>query len=278
MNESNLQQQLRTQPKNGQPDPIRSAENPFLGGSSQGKGGGLHFSKAVGASLFLLLVFTGMIFKTMVHLTPEDRAQYEKLMNEADPKSIGGDTKTVYSVAQNRSGIRKDYFFTKNSQRLHLRIMSDNAILMMDQGVEGSALMEKMQNVVCLMQEELYYLLPNGKEALKGTDGQLSYRTSSGPKQALLSPEEAKEALPYQRLRYFTSQNASYHYQIGQFIGETVKIVHYTMPGHDLPYAITTSRASLRGTADSVELIISHGNPHFKAFGFKAQICAAGIK
>lgn len=236
---------------------------------------GLRYPKALWVSLVMLGLFSWCMFNVMVHTSPEDRAEYLNLMSQSD-SNIKSNQASPYSVAQNRTGIRKDYYFTQGVDRLHLRVLSEKASLMMHQGGAGSSLMEKMQNVNCFMQEELFYQLPNGKEAVKRPDGQLSLRHDKAEKPQPIPPEEVIGALPMQTIRYFNAKEASYHYQSGQFTGQTVQIMHYTAPGHELPLSDIAPSTKIKGSADSIEFSLNNGEPNFNAFGFKAQLRTAG--
>ncbi len=218
------------------------------------------------------------MFKVMVHETPEDRAEYMQLMSQANPSILGSSTLTPYSVAQNRRGIQKDYFYSQGPDRLHVQLKSDNATLMMHQGAEGSALIEMMRDVECQMQDELFYILKDGREAVKLADGQLILKKSKPERPILLTPNETLGAEPMQYIRRLNAKEASFHYQTGQFAGKDVQMMHYVASGHEIPSAALVPSMALKGTADALEISLTKGKPNFKALGFKAQISTSGRK
>ncbi len=176
---------------------------------------GSHFPLARWTGIALLCLFVIIIVKMTIHRTPEDHQQYLSLMAEADPSLGENNTLVPYSATQNREGIRKDYYFSQGQQRLHLRMLSNNATLMMHHENSESSLIENMQGVKCHVQEELYYLLPDSREAVKSAEGQLILKQAD--KSVEISPEEAATAMPMQRIRYFEAENASYHYKTDKF-------------------------------------------------------------
>lgn len=239
---------------------------------------GLHPPKTLWISLLLLGLFIGIMFKVMVHETPEDRNEYMRLMSQADPGILGNNPLTPYSVDQNRSGILKDYFYTQGADRLHIRLHSEHASLMMVQGPGGSALIEKMRDVECQMQEGLFYLLKDGREAIKLADGKFILRNSKTEKANPLPPSETLDAVPMQNIHHFQAKEAKFYYQSGQFTGESVRIMHYAAPGHEIPAAISIPSTAMQGTAETIEITLTHGMPNFKATGFKALLSTSGRK
>jgi hypothetical protein len=237
---------------------------------------GLHHSKTFWISLLLLCAFSSMVFRAMVHDTAEDRTEYLRLMSQADPSVLGSSALTPYSVAQNRRGIQKDYFYSQGPERLHICLNSESATLMMQQGPEGSVLIEMMKNVECQMQDELYYLLQDGREAIKLNDGQLTLRHSKSEQSRSLTPEEVLGAQPMQNIHQLKAKEASFHYQSGQFSGKDVQITHYSTSGHEIPTNTAIPSTALKGTAEAIEFSLTDGKPNFKATGFRAQISTAG--
>lgn len=107
-------------------------------------------------------------------ISPEDAKRYHELMADAGVKDEG--TGDPYQSKQERKRVQKDAFFMQGQERLRLRILAATAQIVLDHREEETQVIEHMNDVTCLMQEELYYLLPNGREASRQADGRLLIR------------------------------------------------------------------------------------------------------
>lgn len=190
----------------------------------------LIFSLALSATLACTLAWT--VFR----VREDSQAQYAALLGEANP---GKDAKaTAYTAEQHRKGVQKDLFFTRNGQRLQLRLVSKDATMVLEHQPEGNFLIEKMQDVKCWMQEEL-----------SSADGKTS-----------------------QTLRYLEADSATYSYKNDEVVASDVKVYRYNLPGHTLSVNLTQFKPTMKGHAEAVQFSMAGKELHFKAQKMKASM------
>jgi hypothetical protein len=223
----------------------------------------LQFTCVVLAFISLL----GIVFWRMGRVTEDEVKEYNQLI--ADAESSGATVqRTPYTARQDRQGVQKDLFFQRDNQRMHIRLSAAKAQLVLDHQDLHSYVVEHMQNVDCYMQEELYYQLPDGREALLQPNGQLLLRSGDEKKEASWMPMDTPGLQPMQVIRYIQADQAEYHYKDDRFIAYLVKITRYAIPGHQLKEAKQNSKMLMKGTADQAEFCLKRKD---KDLNFHAQ-------
>lgn len=136
---------------------------------------------------------------------------------------------------------------------------------------DAKEMVEHMHHVTCYMQEEQYYLLPDGREAVRHHDGTLMTKGMNGSKLV-----ENTQMIPMQIVRYLWAEDASYYYKKDRFIAKNVTLARFVAPGHALVQSIDTSDPLFFGTAQSVEFSLFKQDPRFIANKLKAAFQNVG--
>ncbi len=225
----------------------------------------LRFSLTVGLSLLLL----GIAFWRMGYVTEKDMKEYLQLMSESETSSV---KVNPYTARQERLGIQKDMFFQKGNDRLQIRLKAEKAYLVLDHQDTHTHIVERMHHVKCCMQEELYYVLPDGREALQQPNGQLLIRSADDKDQASWVSKNTPGIQLREIIRYIEADEAEYHYKDDRFVANGVKITHFSMPGHQLQDINEQAKILMKGTAMKVEFTLKEKDRdlNFKAEHLKA--------
>lgn len=219
--------------------------------------------------IVVFVVSAGMLLFYQKITSSENLESYHNLVAAANP--INSNFKvSPYKAHQERKGIQKDIGCVQGTDRLQIQLSSTDSLLVLDNQESGLEILEKMHNVKCMMQEELYYLLPDGREAVKHEGGKLILRNQrSGQESSWIDPN-MPGIEPRQRLRYLEADYATYYYNSEKFAADHVKIYRYDIPSHDIPETITTMKPTLSGTAESVVFSLADKNVNFTATKLKA--------
>lgn len=187
---------------------------------------------ALGGTFLLALAILWSIFQSDV----KSQEEYAALVGEANP---GKTAKAApYTAQQHRKGVQKDLLFSRNGERLHLRLVSKDATMVLEHKPEGTFLLEQMQDVKCWMQEELLQV----------------------------------EGKPTQLVRYLEADSATYSYKNDEVIATDVKVFRYTLPGHLLPISMANFKPSMKGHAEMVQFSMGGQDVQFKAQKLKASM------
>lgn len=179
------------------------------------------YFKATAAVVFgLLCIAVCLCLISLFTVSAKDEKAYRKLVESANP--INSNIKAVpYTAQQQRKGVQKDILFSQGADRLQIQLSSSDSVLVLDRQENKMEIVEKMQNVRCVMQEELYY-----------------------------SPPDLK---PMQHLRCIEADHATYHYKNDHIMAEDVTISRYSVPGHTLVTSFDGLKPEMRGKAKNVE-------------------------
>lgn len=229
-------------------------------------------------SLIAALCFTGAILLPCLivgaviywrDVSPEDAKRYHELMagSEGGQGETGIDT---YQSKQQRERVQKDAFYMQGPHRLRLRITADSAQIVIDHQEGSTQIIEHMNAVSCMMQEELYYVMPNGREALLQENGRLLIRHAD-PQQEV-SWADAKDAKPMQVIRTMQAETASYYYKSELFLAEQALVSRYAVAGHNLPASLKNERPLMQGRAAQAQFSLNGKKPNFQASQFKASL------
>lgn len=197
--------------------------------------------------LSLALLGLGLYLFVIRHISVDSTA-YLNLMERAK----SGKEKTGFSpyhFQQNRKGVSKDVWMTKKGSRFQMRLHSVDSELVFVEAQDRVEMVEYMKDVICWVQEEIFFVLPDGTQVDQDQQG----------------------AEPRQVVRYMESDEATYYYRIDQFVANQVHMQRYELPGHRLPDSIDEYQPSMSGTAKKVEISMLGKELKFKAYQLKAK-------
>jgi|GEM_PF-1947137 len=211
------------------------------------------------------------LYKFVTTLNPKQQATYEELMVSSGIKK--SDLKAdPYQVKQNRSQVQKDILFTENESRMQLRLTADDSKMVLDHREDQTEIVEHMNKVVCHMQEELYFILPNGDEAVFFKTGELVLRNQDPTNKASYISKDLEGLKPMQIVRLLIADEGTYHYKSDLFYAENVKLQRFIMEGHAFKNELPKEKMIMSGIADTVEFSLDGKNMNFKANKLKATL------
>jgi hypothetical protein len=160
----------------------------------------------------------------------------------------------------------------QHSYRQLIRILCKNSELFFFPEGKNVEVVEQMDQVDCLIQEEFYYLLPTGQEALTypGHNNLLLRGQDPHLANSWIDPQKIR-VKPMQKIRSLKASKACYNYTTNLFIADHVKMWSYEIPGHEPPLSIKGLKAHMESTADSVEFLLNEQDFTIKAHHLKAQ-------
>lgn len=206
----------------------------------------------------------------------KDLASYQQLEESSNPQKKNRRTRSFGYAEQQRAHVSKEICVQKELPLL-CRIVSESSELFFLPDEENHIdVIEEMDHVSGFIQEELFYVLPDGREALPTKEGKLLLRNGD-PKKAQSWIDPASTSLqPMQLVRYFEAERASYHYNAQLFVGEEVKLWKYRLQGHG-PLASRKGLVPLMtGKAESVEFAFQESDLDLRARHFQATFEAKG--
>ena len=216
----------------------------------------------------LVPIAIGGVTWMLTRVSPKEVQAYHHLIKKPDDKS---QQTSPYSSKQDRMKVQKDVLFTQGQDRLQLRLRAEDSQLVLDHD-QDTQIVEHMHGVIGVMQEQLYWLLPDGREVTLQSNGRLLLRNANPAEEASWFTKDLKGLIPMQIVRYLEADTASYHYKKDLFVADNVRISSYAVPGHELVEAIDPKKTLMNGTAKSVEFSLSGKDLNFKAHQLKATL------
>jgi hypothetical protein len=160
------------------------------------------------------------------------------------------------TTTQQRQLVAKDIWFTRDNHPLQLHLRSATSELVFEHHGTRSNIVEKMTDVICYVQEELFYLLNDEIEVIRNESGKLVWRDSSDK----LVEEYDPQLKAVQRVRYIVADNAVYHFHTGLLIAHQVDLAQFILPGHKLVLTVEGRSPVMKGRAESIEIsLLSKG-------------------
>jgi hypothetical protein len=221
---------------------------------------------------FGIVMFFG--FRSFMRIKPEDVQEYRQLIENSDLGQAKNKS-SPYTAKQQRDDIQKDISFMQGGERLQLRLIAVESQLVLDQHDGETALLEQMRDVHCYMQEELYFVLPDGREALRQSDGQLLIRHADPKNPSSWLPQKVPNLKPMQVIRYLQADEATYYYKTDEFVAQQVALSRFAVPGHQL-VELHEGKPLMNGVAEKVEFSLAGKDLNFKAYQLKATFFNAG--
>jgi hypothetical protein len=226
----------------------------------------MHFPTTLAAVLVLLSGCLVYMFVSLGTYDSEDREQYHQLIESVER----GQGNNPYKTSQEREGLRKDIFFVENGKRLQLRLRSEHAELALQRREDRTEIIEYMRRVTCYLQEELFFLMPDGREAEMHEDGRLFIKGSDRKDPDSWVSHDHPGIQAMQSILFLESEKASYNYKSELFTAENVKVSRYRAAGHTLDDAGNPLESLTNGIAGRVEFSLGGKGINFKADAFKA--------
>lgn len=194
----------------------------------------------------------------------KDYDAYQKLIESSEEDHFLKNGKTLVAKQQ-RNSVHKEIRFSDELERLHFNLHSKQSELVLSDDGKHTEMLENMEGVRCFIQEELYYLLPDGRELVPQGNGQLLLRHED-PKDASswFSPQ-TKGLVPMQKIRYLEAEKAAYYYKTNSFLAREVEIKLFLTKGHELIEIFEEMELIMRGLAQSVEFSLGGKNVNFRA-------------
>lgn len=184
-------------------------------------------------SLFSLAVVVGVSL-LIFPCREKDYTAYEALVQSSNPLQNA----PLLSYSQQKRGDVCKRVWYQDDTPLHIRIESPESELFFFQQDNKVEVIEQLGNVVCIMQEELYY----------------------------------DAGRPMQKVRYMEAERACYHYNSHLFVAEAVKLWKYQLPGHIPPESISDESPLMSATAHSVEFSLKGEKLDFIAHQMRATL------
>jgi len=223
-------------------------------------------------TLILFSLTVGAITFNYFRITPKDRALYAEI--EAKAKSSQSQSQEGPSTfaQQLRQKVVKEFWLNQHLKRQLIRIQSTGSELFFFPEQKGMEIVEQMDGVDCVIQEEFYYLLPNGQEVLAHNNGQRLYLRGKNPEDPSAWIDPKKTPLtPMQKIRTLIASKACYNYTTHLFIADNVKMWTYEIKSHEIPSSLKNFKPLIESTAESVEFSLHGEEMNIKAHRLKAQ-------
>ena len=224
-----------------------------------------------GSALLLPILTFGVVWY-LTRITSKEIEDYHQLMDKVTQEKSNGKVNTTTS--QEREKVHKNFLFSQDGERLQLTIFAARSKLALEPTENGVQTVEYMDEVICFMQEQLYYLLPDGREATLQDNGQLLIKNADPKEISSWLEKETPNLQPMQLIRYMKAKEAIYFYRKEEFLGKDVSISTYALPGHHLEEKISSEKPLMQGVAKSVEFSLAGKELNFKAHQMKASFFA----
>ncbi len=209
-------------------------------------------------SFLLLALFVGW---TIFPVTGKDLLLYKQLVENV--------RSSPQTQNQKREGVIKEICY-QDQTPLHFKIKSEDSELLFLEEKGKLEVIENLKEVYGWMQEEQFFVLPNGKEVVKKERGGL-LRGEDPSLETSWIPLNQKGLKPMQYIRYFEADKASYRYSSQLFLAQDVHLWRYRLPGHELPDTTPHDSPLMKGVATSIEFFFQGKKFQFQAHHLKAE-------
>lgn len=178
--------------------------------------------------LWVAVIATGVFY--FLNVGEEDLVHFRKLHSQAEHESGAERGKQL------KRGVLKELWVMKEGHPLHVRLESEAAELNVERKEMRSSVSEKMNNLVCVIQEKV-------------------------------SPEEN-----WQLVEVMEADFATYFYRTDSFKADQVKLFRYKLPGIEIPDTFDGLTPIMKGFAREVEFKIKEDGLDFKASNITAEL------
>jgi len=235
-----------------------------------------HYSKrldliliAVGGVILPCLI--ALVAWNLTYASPEDATTYKRLLSGLNERKNGPQSEQ-YEAKQKRVNVQKDILYMKDADRLQVRLTAADSRMVLDHHDGENNMIEHMNDMRCAMQEELYYVLSDGREAFLQENGQLLIRHSPPSQPESWIAKNHPGLKPMQIVRFIEAETASYYYKTEFLKAEDVNISRFSAEGHALMSPWEKKQLLMKGIAESMEFSLSDKTPNFKASEMKTTL------
>lgn len=211
----------------------------------------------IACSIFALLIISVGFFISQIR--EEDVLAYHQLLENSEAGTKKSDL--LAFSRQTREGVTKQIWH----ETKHIRIESGESELFFFHQDNQIEIVEELATVRSAIQEEVYYVLPNGKEAVKHEDGHFYLRGG----ETLIDPTQSG-LKPMQLVRYLEAEKACYNYNTQLFSARVVKLWKYRLEGHQMAIEFDEQSPIMSGTAHRVEFSLQGKDLDFHAYRMRA--------
>lgn len=227
------------------------------------------FRSSVFRFSLLLAAYAFLLFLYIVAKRSSDYKEYQELVESSAPSRE--ESPEGERGSQKREGVAKDLWFIKGGQRLHIAMKCDTSELKLMQTVDRIEVVEEMEDVHCLMQDDLYYLLADGREAYRHEGGRIVIRGANPNEESSWVTSDVLTLIPMQQLKRIDAKHARFHYRSNCLVADEVKISRFYTQGHSLEQMGAATHLLMEGGADSATFTFEAHDIVFKANKLKAS-------
>lgn len=208
--------------------------------------------------LFLLLLtfFCGFIIWKSASVSPKDKSKLDKMIASQPRKQRKNQLQSNKEIGtQVRWGVLKRLWIVDGPCRRVLQIGGSRSETALYKKKSDMQLMETFFDVEGVVQQDLFYKLPDGKEI------------------SMVEAAQREEPLePMQRFRYFEAQKAVHDPQTNSVIAYEVKFWTFQAPGHEVVENPLKLEPEAIGQASCMTVFPQANENSFYAEDFKLQI------
>lgn len=225
--------------------------------------------------LSLLLAFAGLLAVKSVKSSSQEGDQLHEIIDSA-PRNIRKQQRKEHRelTHQTRNEVTKEIIVVDGPLRRVVELTSESSDIQVVSKRPHMRVVETFYNVKGTVQNELFYLLPDGKEVVYGDDNKLYYRN----KKPLEEGYDLSKLTPKQHFRYFEAVKASYDFHTNQLLAYDVKFWNFTAYGHHKVEDPLALEANAEGEAARLAFYVSRNNAknEFSAEFLKVQFTPEG--
>lgn len=226
------------------------------------------FNTFTKGALLFLVVTVSLVFWRLFHIHEQTVTSYQELMNWAS----ASDTENIYQSTQGKRNIIKTVLLSEGPEKRNIQLKAAYSQMVADKLPSHIDWLEKMQQMECVIQEKLYYILPDGREVVRAESGELVFEKEMN---ASLSSDEKVHLIPMQHVRWIEADQACYSYFTNRLTAESVKIALYCFPGHEINFPTKEDPKMMNASSSSVSFALSK-ELSFQAEQFKATFMSQG--
>lgn len=226
-----------------------------------------------------MLIFSGMLLAAaavlllafLVHIPKEDYALYEQILRESDP-TTWPEEHSEQTGHQDRQIVDKQLWIKRGGERRYCLLQAQSSRLIYTLQGERVDLVEELEDVKGWMQEELFFRLIDGREALLQRDGKLLLRNANPEDTSSYISRTHPGLSPWQQVRKFNAAHATYTYRAQELKAQNCHIIRSILPGHRMPGGEEESEVLMKGVAHTITFTLEDDSPYFQAEGMRASI------
>lgn len=231
------------------------------------------FKKSIIRFSIVLALYAVAVIIYIASINTRDYQEYRRIVESSDPSKYLEDNEPN-TTRQLREETRKNVYLNRKGERRRTLLASEHSELRLIQHASDTFIEEEMLAVTCSMQEDLYWVLPDGREAIKQEKERLLLKGQDpkDPRSWISLSTPGLQAM--QEIRYLEADSGTYNYTSNVFEAQKVTIWQYYTTGHELPESIpkADARIIMKGIAESVSFTIAGSNLDFKAKHLQATL------